>query len=534
VNPPVNPQPLKAAAKGGRTSRAGTAAVFAYLQFALSIAVGVALVPFVLHHVGVRLYGYWLASGEVLAYATMADLGILGVVPWLIAEADGRGDRQGIRRLLSTGFCAAVVVAAIYGVLVILLWRIAPSVLHLAPADRAAIVGPLTLIAAVTAIVMPARIFGAVLVGLQDVRFYGILSTANWALDLAITVTLLSKGYGLYALAFGVAVPSALGVVVMCVRVRILAPDLMSGWPRPAWKEVARLFREGFGAWLGGWGWRLSAATDAIILASLGNPVAITMLAMTAKLGQMLTHMSWVPGDSSLVGLAQLFGEQRPERLREAVSAVFRVYLALATAGMCVVLAVNGAFVRGWVGGHLFGGGRVNAILATLIVVGTVAHGMATIASVLGRRLHVGVATLIAGVAQVGLALILSRRFGVIGVPIAALCAQACVLIPSLVPAFFDRTGLTMRRFASDVLRPWAVRSLPVIAICAFAGTALYPAPLWISIPLGALTALFYLWCVRHLVLGYPPVASMIRARLASVRLDGFLPEPAVEPPAVR
>jgi hypothetical protein len=45
---------------------------------------------------------------------------------------------------------------------------------------------------------------------------------------------------------------------------------------------------------------------------------------------------------------------------------------------------------------------------------------------------------------------------------------------------------------------------------------------------------LFYLWCVRHLVLGYPPVASMIRARLASVRLDGFLPEPAVEPPPVR
>ena len=59
----------------------------------------------------------------------------------------------------------------------------------------------------------------------------------------------------------------------------------MSGWPRPSWDEVARLFREGFGAWLGAWGWRLSAATDAIVLASLGNPVAITMLAMTAKLG---------------------------------------------------------------------------------------------------------------------------------------------------------------------------------------------------------------------------------------------------------
>ena len=528
VQPPPKPE-----AKGGRTERAGLAAVFAYLQFGLSIAVGVALVPFVLHHVGVRLYGYWLASGEVLAYAAMADLGVMGVVPWLIAEADGRDDRQGIRRLMSTGFCAAIVVAVIYAILVLVLWRIAPGVLKLEPADRAAIAGPLTLIAAVTAIVMPARVFGTVLLGLQDVKFYGILSTTNWAIDLVITVTLLLKGYGLYALALGAAVPSVLGVVVAFARVRIIAPDLMSGWPRPSWDEVARLFREGFGAWLGAWGWRLSAATDAIVLASLGNPVAITVLAMTAKLGQMLTQMSWVPGDSSLVGLAQLSGEQRPDRMREAAAAVFRVHLALATAGMCVVLAANGAFVRGWVGGHLFGGWRVNAILATLIVVGTVTHGVSTIASVLGRRMHVGVATLVGGAVQVALALLLSRRFGVIGVPLAALCAHVLVLIPLLMPAFADRTGLTPVRFARDVVRPWALRSLPVIALCAIAGPVFYPVPMWISIPLGGLTALLYLWCVRPLILGYPPVAAMIRARLASVRLGRLFPVPEVEHPPV-
>ena len=69
-----------------------------------------------------------------------------------------------------------------------------------------------------------------------------------------------------------------------------------------------RLFREGFGAWLGAWGWRLSIATDAIVLASLGHPLWITVLAMTAKLGQMMTQMSWVPGDSSLVGLRTAVG----------------------------------------------------------------------------------------------------------------------------------------------------------------------------------------------------------------------------------
>ena len=121
------------------------------------------------------------------------------------------------------------------------------------------------------------------------------------------------RGYGLYALALAAAVPSLVSAVVDDRRgSRIVAPDLVRGWPRPSAAAIGRLFREGFGAWLGAWGWRLSIATDAIVLASLGHPLWITMLAMTAKLGQMMTQMSWVPGDSSLVGLAQLSGEQQP------------------------------------------------------------------------------------------------------------------------------------------------------------------------------------------------------------------------------
>ena len=89
-----------------RVHRASVAAAFAYLQFGLTIVVGIVMVPFVLDKVGPRLYGYWLASGEVLAYAAMADLGVLGVIPWMIAQADGRKDRDGIRQLLSTGFVA--------------------------------------------------------------------------------------------------------------------------------------------------------------------------------------------------------------------------------------------------------------------------------------------------------------------------------------------------------------------------------------------------------------------------------------------
>lgn len=497
-----------------RTRRASIATFFAYLQFGLSIVVGVVLVPFVLRQVGERLYGFWLASGEVLAYAALADFGILGVVPWMIAEADGRHDRLAIRSLMSTAFCAAIALSVLYLGLVIVLWQLGPSVLKLTGQERSIIAGPLAIIACVTAVVLPMRIATTTLVGLQDVKFTGALTTAIWAIDVVVTVTLLFRGWGLYALALGASIPSLISVVSAFARLHWIAPDLMKDWPRPSLARVVALFKEGFGAWLGTWGWRLLAATDAIVVASFGNPAWITMLAMTSKLGQMLTQMSWVPGDSTLVGLAQLSGEARPERLRIAVTAVFRVYLALAAAGACIVLAANGGFVRGWVGGHLFAGAGVNTVLAAVIIAAGITHGLATISSVLGNRMQVGIAVIVAGGVQLALALALGRQFGLIGVPIASLCAQMLVLAPLLLPSLTRRTGVGARAFAVDILRPWAIRSVPALLLCAAAGPWMQTLPLWFAVPLGGLVGAAYLFIARRLILDYAPVASMVRKRL--------------------
>jgi hypothetical protein len=71
-----------------RVRRASVAAAFSYLQFGLSMAVGIAMVPFILSRIDIGVYGLWLATGEVLAYAAMADLGILAIVPWIVGQAD--------------------------------------------------------------------------------------------------------------------------------------------------------------------------------------------------------------------------------------------------------------------------------------------------------------------------------------------------------------------------------------------------------------------------------------------------------------
>ena len=107
------------------------------------------------------------------------------------------------------------------------------------------------------------------------------------------------------------------------------------------------------------------------------------------------------------------------------------------------------------------------------------------------------------------------------------------LLIPLLFPALSSQSGLTWGGFLREVVQPWALRSLPLLAVCAVAGPLLLAAPMWLSIPLGGAIAFVYLWFARPLSLDYPPVTRLIRARLAALRLDGLMPlSPAERPPS--
>ena len=114
-----------------RIRKAAWTAGFAYGHYAFAIASGLVLVPLTLRALGTRSWGLWLASGELIGYAAMLDLGVLGVLPWMLAESDGRQDRAAMRRLVGHGVIVATLVAIGYAAVAFLLWTVLPSVLRL-------------------------------------------------------------------------------------------------------------------------------------------------------------------------------------------------------------------------------------------------------------------------------------------------------------------------------------------------------------------------------------------------------------------
>jgi O-antigen/teichoic acid export membrane protein len=501
-----------------RTRRAGITAVFGYLQFALALVSGIVLVPLVLARVPTEQYGIWLAFGELLAYSAMVDLGVVGVLPWLVAEHDGRGDREGIRALLAGCAAFSAVAAVLFVAIALGAFRLAPSLANLTAAQRDGVAGPLLFLVVAMAVALPLRTFYAAVMGLQDVSFAGFLSVAQVALNVALTVGLLLAGQKLYALAAAAALPSVLGGVASWVRLRRIAPELLRGWTLPPRAVMRQMTAQGVGAWTSGLGWRMVAASDSIVILAVMGPAAAVVYAMTFKLGTVAMQMSWQLPDAGLVGLAQLKGEGRPERVRQVTVSLIRMVLLTSGGVVCAMAAFNPAFVTLWVGPERFGGLTLNAVLAGVILSHSVAHGLFTTTATLGTRVQAGWASLAQGAVNLAAALLLGRTYGLAGVAAAAIVSTALVAYPAGVWMVRRTTGMTQGELWRDALGPWVLRASVLFAIGLAVGTLGIRVSPWLPLALAPLLAALYLWVMRPLYEGIP-LPVRVRGWMTRVRL---------------
>jgi hypothetical protein len=186
-----------------------------------------------------------------------------------------------------------------------------------------------------------------------------------------------------------------------------------------------------------------------------------------------------------------------------------RVYLALAGSVACVILAVNPAFVRGWVGLNFFAGAKANLVIAMLVVAMTFGHALAVVSSVLGQRIQLGLATLLSGIIHVALAFGLGLRFGIIGVLLAGLLSHGIVFAALAWRPFAKATGMPETAVLSEILRPWLWRLAPLVLIALLIQQFIGTPPLPVTIAVGALMGLFGVWHMRPLYLEFGPVRTL-------------------------
>ena len=66
--------------------------------------IGFLMMPFLVHHLGDRSYGFWTLAGAILGYYGILDFGIVSAVQFYVAKALGEKDLHSANRAISTTF----------------------------------------------------------------------------------------------------------------------------------------------------------------------------------------------------------------------------------------------------------------------------------------------------------------------------------------------------------------------------------------------------------------------------------------------
>jgi O-antigen/teichoic acid export membrane protein len=422
-----------------------------FLARGLSLAVNLLVIRLVLGRLGKAEYGVWVAITAFLMWSTLLDFGILNSLVNAVAEANGRDERETIRRHLATAlFTLLGVAAALAAFMALLVGVLNWSSLF----SSAAVVSERTLRWSIAAAVVPfiagipLAVVRQVYAGLQKTYVSNAFLVLSSLLTAAAVWGAAAAGAGLpwLVLASGIGPPLAalLQFIYLVQRDMPWLKPRLGCFARESLRRLLRssapLFLFQFGALLVNYSqpFILAHATSYAVVADYSLLLRIYLLAATVIV---LSTSSFFPA----------FREAHERGDRSWVRRNFRRMLGLrmglaGALGLGLVLAGNGV-LSAWLGRDAVAfHWTVWALLAWTLLVNTWATSFSDLLTIMDRIWIQVVVVLANGAVTVALTAWLAPGLGVLG----ALVAYS--LLPLVVWSWLG--PLSARTFIAPPARP--------------------------------------------------------------------------------
>ena len=439
------------------TQRASLNVIASLLDYGAKVAVGLVVVPILVGGLGRSLYGVWEMLGRLVGYMTAGDGRPTQALRLVISNLQASDDDGAKRRYVG----GAIVVWLLFLPIVVaggagLVW-FAPTITAVAPAL-------VPMVRLTCALLTVSLLFGN-LASLPESVLRGMnLGYKRMGLQAGLEVVggALVAG-GIYV---GLGMAGAAGAQVAFA----LLMGLCFWWvvrKYVPWFGVARPTRADITGLLGLSAWysageavtKLLLASDVIILGIVLSPAAVTPYVLTGYAARMAVNVHGfaaggaIPGIGGVIGLRQF---EKASGLRNELLAV--TWLFATTVGVSILLW-NRSFLGLWVGSQNYAGPWVNLLIVFIMAQTAFVRSDAYIIdSALQLRQRVLV-TVGAAVLTIGLGILLTLRFGVLGLCVGILAGRLTqsIAYPHLVRRCL---GVTSRPSLGTIARPLATMAV--------------------------------------------------------------------------
>jgi O-antigen/teichoic acid export membrane protein len=452
------------------------------------------IAPIVVNSLGSVYYGLWTMLLQFTAYLWLFDFGVRESVVKYVAQYHASGDDHELETTIRTAFSlyGFVATAGVIGALGLAFslpyfFNIPPDAVWTARATA-------FLTGATVAQSFLSNVFVGVLMGLQ--RFYqvsriGIFFSVARAISIYV---LMANGFGIISLALLQLVLSLVSAVICYVLCRMHLPQITFRPMGLASANVRKLLHYGKWVLVSNLGDKVIFSSDAIVIGLL---MPISTLAYYAIGGSLIGHLrSFIQAMAAIFNplSSSLHATQDSERLKRVVQggARFAVLVGLAP---CVGFIVLGErFITLWMGAE-FGptAGRVLAVLAAGYIVGLPYFTISGVLYGLGRHHIVALSRIVEGSVNLGLSVLLVKRYGWIGAAIGTAVPHA-IMVAGVLPFILPEMVRPNLReyFVWTYVRP-LVASVPFWLACFGVERVLAPTTIATFMGYGALTLLAYL-----------------------------------------
>jgi O-antigen/teichoic acid export membrane protein len=427
------------------------------------LVVGFLLTPFILHRLGDAHYGLFILVGTVIGQGALLDFGIRLAVVKYVAEHHARGDNERLSDLIATALFIYCCLGLLAVVLAAALAPVFPHLFNLPRSEHGTATILVLLMGIGLAISIPCATLWGVLTGLQLYGLVNALAVLGTLASAVATVAVLSSGGGVIAMV-GAGVPVTLGVqaIAFCC-VRRVAPELHFG-RRAIRGELVRAVLS--------FSTSMSAIEIANNVQTRSDEIVIGALLPVSSVSpysvaRRLSNVPQLLAEQALAAFvpltSQLHAEGNSDRLRSLYLIGTRVTLAICVPLAGVLTALAGPLLTLWVGAEYAGYDLIVVMLA-LAGVAEISHwpGQSVLQG-LARHHGLAVAYICAAVAKIGLAVLLARSYGLIGVAFATFIAAMALSVGYVFPYTLRILQITLPELLRQALLPALLPALPMM-----------------------------------------------------------------------
>lgn len=414
--------------------------------------VGILMLPLLVHRLGVTATGLFVFATTLTGYFTAVEFGLATSVTKYVAEYRATGASEELNSVLR----GSLVLMSVLGLLIALALAGFGFAFGESLFDEPAIVDqviPTFLVAAVTALVyFPSRLGVAALEGLERFDRSGLvgiicssalLGAMYWVTSVSHSVALLTGLFG-SALVIEGAICGALAwrqIGVSLGRGRWLGPHL-----RPVLAFGGSLFVIGFAD-------TLVYSLDRTIVAGFVGASAIVAYEAALRPQNGVRAVSSMAAGALIPTMSRLFAQGRDEAARELILIASLLGVLITTPVAIVVIVLAEPFVVAWLGPHYAHYAVYIQIFTSYWIAHSNTAALGSAIAGLGRlRIFVWL-TIIGSVITLGLSIVLTARWGVVGV-IWGTVIPAWLSLPLWMYFALRHVGMSPRSYVREVLLP--------------------------------------------------------------------------------